>query len=88
MYYSLPIWIQSWNTRHIQNQYIGFVRLLVLRRLLFNSPFNRDSFDFGDPTFWKGNGKMAAFFANDAQLRTLNAYRGSKRFLYMNRTFF
>ncbi len=55
---------------------------------LFTSPFNRDSFDFGDPTFWEGIGKMAAFFANDEQLRTMNANRGSKHFLYMNRTFF
>lgn len=55
---------------------------------LFTSPFNRESFDFGDPTFWEGIGKMAAFFANDEQLRTMNANRGSKHFLYMNRTFF
>ena len=31
---------------------------------------------------------MAAFFANDEQLRTMNANRGSKHFLYMNRAFF
>jgi hypothetical protein len=32
--------------------------------------------------------KMAEFFSQDQTIRKMNANRGSKHFLYMNRTFF
>ncbi|TDS14479.1 ABC1 family protein [Maribacter caenipelagi] len=55
---------------------------------LFTSPFHKDDFDFGDEVFW---GKIAALgeqFSSDKQIRKMNGNRGSKHFLYMNRTFF
>ena len=55
---------------------------------LFTAPFNRDRFDFANPEFWDGIGKMAEFFSQDQTIRKMNANRGSKHFLYMNRTFF
>ena len=55
---------------------------------LFTSPFHNDNFNFGDEVFW---GKIAALgeqFSSDKQIRKMNGNRGSKHFLYMNRTFF
>tara|TARA_R110002126_G_scaffold8951_1_gene41097 strand:- start:2078 stop:3388 length:1311 start_codon:yes stop_codon:yes gene_type:complete len=55
---------------------------------LFTSPFHNERFDFGDEVFW---GKIAALgeqFSSDKQIRKMNGNRGSKHFLYMNRTFF
>jgi predicted unusual protein kinase regulating ubiquinone biosynthesis (AarF/ABC1/UbiB family) len=55
---------------------------------LFTSPFHNEDFDFGDEVFW---GKIAALgeqFSSDKQIRKMNGNRGSKHFLYMNRTFF
>ncbi|TLF43120.1 ABC1 kinase family protein [Maribacter aurantiacus] len=55
---------------------------------LFTSPFHEETFDFGSADFW---GKIAALseqYASDKQIRKMNGNRGSKHFLYMNRTFF
>ncbi|WP_046744375.1 ABC1 kinase family protein [Kordia zhangzhouensis] len=55
---------------------------------LFTTPFNVDTFDFSDEVFF---GKIAAIgerYAKNTQLRSMNGNRGSKHFIYMNRTFF
>ncbi|WP_300027809.1 AarF/ABC1/UbiB kinase family protein [uncultured Maribacter sp.] len=55
---------------------------------LFTSPFHNENFNFGNEVFW---GKIAALgeqFSSDKQIRKMNGNRGSKHFLYMNRTFF
>ena len=55
---------------------------------LFTSPFNQEEFDFGDPTFWGKIADLSEHYASDKQIRKMNGNRGSKHFLYMNRTFF
>jgi predicted unusual protein kinase regulating ubiquinone biosynthesis (AarF/ABC1/UbiB family) len=65
-----------------------FTKLFREMLQLFTAPFNRDRFDFANPEFWDGIGKMAEFFSQDQTIRKMNANRGSKHFLYMNRTFF
>lgn len=65
-----------------------FTKLFTEMLQLFTAPFNADKFDFADPEFWEGIGKMAEFFSQDQTIRKMNANRGSKHFLYMNRTFF
>ncbi len=55
---------------------------------LFTSPFAHETFDFGDETFWNRIASLSDKFQNDAELRKMDAGRGSKHFLYMNRTFF
>ncbi|NER17920.1 ABC1 kinase family protein [Spongiivirga citrea] len=55
---------------------------------LFTSPFAHETFDFGDETFWNRIASLSDKFQNDAKLRKMDAGRGSKHFLYMNRTFF
>ncbi|TVZ15080.1 ABC1 kinase family protein [Maribacter sp. MAR_2009_72] len=55
---------------------------------LFTSPFHTDEFDFGDEAFWSKIADLGEQFSSDKQLRKMNGNRGSKHFLYMNRTFF
>ncbi len=55
---------------------------------LFTSPFNGETFDFGDDAFWSQIADLSQRYANDEQIRKMNGNRGSKHFLYMNRTFF
>ena len=55
---------------------------------LFTSPFNAEEFDFNDEVFWSRITELSEHYANDTQIRKMNGNRGSKHFLYMNRTFF
>ena len=55
---------------------------------LFTSPFHNEEFDFGDEVFWGEIGDLGENFASDKQIRKMSGNRGSKHFLYMNRTFF
>ncbi|RZS93122.1 ABC1 kinase family protein [Aquimarina brevivitae] len=55
---------------------------------LFTKPFNSETFDFGDDTFWKKITELSEKYSKDTELRKMNGNRGSKHFLYMNRTFF
>jgi predicted unusual protein kinase regulating ubiquinone biosynthesis (AarF/ABC1/UbiB family) len=55
---------------------------------LFTSPFNKDVFDFGDPIFWGNIASLSERYANDPKIKKMNGNRGSKHFLYINRTFF
>jgi predicted unusual protein kinase regulating ubiquinone biosynthesis (AarF/ABC1/UbiB family) len=65
-----------------------FTKLFREMLQLFTAPFNSNRFDFANPEFWEGIGRMAEFFSQDKTIRKMNANRGSKHFLYMNRTFF
>ena len=56
--------------------------------LLFTSPFNSETFDFGADDFWSQIADLSQRYAKDEQIRKMNGNRGSKHFLYMNRTFF
>lgn len=55
---------------------------------LFTKPFQSATFDFADEGFFGAIGKLGEKFANDTNLRKMNGNRGSKHFIYMNRTFF
>lgn len=55
---------------------------------LFTSPFHNENFDFGDAAFWKKITILSEKYSKDTELRKMNGNRGSKHFLYMNRTFF
>ena len=55
---------------------------------LFTKPFHGDFFDFSDEDFFGQIATMGEEFAKDTQLRKMNGNRGSKHFLYINRTFF
>ncbi|MFN9113801.1 MAG: AarF/UbiB family protein, partial [Bacteroidota bacterium] len=55
---------------------------------LFTQPFHSDFFDFSSDEFFGEIAKMGEEFTKDSQLRKMNGNRGSKHFLYINRTFF
>ncbi|MGB5818122.1 MAG: AarF/UbiB family protein [Saonia sp.] len=55
---------------------------------LFTSPFNEVHFDFGADDFWTRIADLSERYAKDDQIRKMNGNRGSKHFLYINRTFF
>jgi predicted unusual protein kinase regulating ubiquinone biosynthesis (AarF/ABC1/UbiB family) len=55
---------------------------------LFTSPFHGDSFDFADEEFWSSITALSEKYSKDTELRKMNGNRGSKHFLYINRTFF
>lgn len=55
---------------------------------LFTKPFQRETFDFSDEAFFQSIAQLGERFANDTNLKKMNGNRGSKHFIYMNRTFF
>lgn len=55
---------------------------------LFTKPFKEETFDFSDETFFDSIAKLGERFTNDTNLKKMNGNRGSKHFIYMNRTFF
>ena len=55
---------------------------------LFTKPFQSETFDFADETFFESIAKLGERFSNDTNLKKMNGNRGSKHFIYMNRTFF
>jgi predicted unusual protein kinase regulating ubiquinone biosynthesis (AarF/ABC1/UbiB family) len=55
---------------------------------LFTKPFQTDTFDFADSGFWDEISSLSEKYSNDKELRKMNGNRGSKHFLYINRTFF
>ena len=55
---------------------------------LFTKPFQTEDFDFSDAEFFNNIALLGERFAKDTNLRKMNGNRGSKHFIYMNRTFF
>ena len=55
---------------------------------IFTSPFHKETFDFGDEGFWSQIANLSERYSKDEQIRKMNGNRGSKHFLYINRTFF
>ena len=49
---------------------------------------HQEIFDFGDPVFWARIAALSERFSRDEDLKKMNGSRGSRHFLYMNRTFF
>ncbi|RDK85621.1 ABC1 kinase family protein [Marinirhabdus gelatinilytica] len=55
---------------------------------LFTQPFHHERFDFSDKNFFGKIAEMSDKYSKDPELRKMNGNRGSKHFLYINRTFF
>ena len=65
-----------------------FTELFKEMLSLFTSPFHEEEFDFGSDIFWSRIADLSERYSKDEQIRKMNGNRGSKHFLYMNRTFF
>ena len=55
---------------------------------LFTKPFHGETFDFSDEEFFGKIADLSDKYSKDTELRKMNGNRGSKHFLYINRTFF
>jgi predicted unusual protein kinase regulating ubiquinone biosynthesis (AarF/ABC1/UbiB family) len=55
---------------------------------LFTQPFHQDEFDFSDPEFFDQIASLGSKYAKSSELKEMNGNRGSKHFIYINRTFF
>ena len=65
-----------------------FTKLFHELLSLFTQPFQSETFNFSDPEFFEKIANLGEKFSKDTQLRKMNGNRGSKHFIYMNRTFF
>jgi predicted unusual protein kinase regulating ubiquinone biosynthesis (AarF/ABC1/UbiB family) len=55
---------------------------------LFTQPFHNETFDFSDPKFFDAITELGQRYSKSTELRKMNGNRGSKHFIYINRTFF
>ena len=55
---------------------------------VFTQPIQSEVFDFAQPEFQAQIAALSEKFASDKTLRKMNGNRGSKHFIYVNRTFF
>lgn len=55
---------------------------------LFTQPFQSETFDFSDAGFFKRLSDLGTAYSKNTALRNMNGNRGSRHFIYMNRTFF
>ena len=55
---------------------------------VFTLPFHVAIFDFSNPEFFSKIGDLAERYSKSTELRKFNGNRGSKHFIYINRTFF
>lgn len=55
---------------------------------LFTQPLHAEVFDFSDNQFFGKIAELGEKYSKNTELRKMNGNRGSKHFIYMNRTFF
>lgn len=54
----------------------------------FTQPFREETFNFSDTDFFDKLGAIGERYFKDTKTKKMNANRGSRHFIYMNRTFF
>ena len=55
---------------------------------LFTQPFQQEVFDFSDAAFFGKIAELGERYSKSTDLKKMNGNRGSKHFIYINRTFF
>lgn len=55
---------------------------------LFTQPFHGDTFDFSDGVFFGKIANLSQKYAQSTEIKKMNGNRGSRHFIYINRTFF
>lgn len=65
-----------------------FAELFYEMLSLFTQPFHSENFDFADEEFFGKIAELSTKYSKDTEIRKMNGNRGSKHFLYINRTFF
>jgi predicted unusual protein kinase regulating ubiquinone biosynthesis (AarF/ABC1/UbiB family) len=68
---------------------IAFFKELFYEMLsLFTEPFQQEGFDFSDENFFGKIAELGQKYSKSTELKKVNGNRGSKHFIYINRTFF
>ena len=68
---------------------VAFFTTMFHRLLsLFTRPFQNEYFDFSDITFFSQITELGKELSTSTELRKMNGNRGSRHFIYVNRTFF
>jgi len=71
-----------------KEEIVYFTQMFYDLLSLFTQPFQGETFDFSDPEFFGNIAQLGERFSKDTNLKKMNGNRGSKHFIYMNRTFF
>lgn len=68
---------------------LDFFRAMFHEMLsLFTQPFHLETFDFSDENFFGKITELGTKYSKSTELKNMNGNRGSKHFIYINRTFF
>jgi predicted unusual protein kinase regulating ubiquinone biosynthesis (AarF/ABC1/UbiB family) len=67
---------------------VFFSKLFHEMLSLFTQPFHNDTFDFSDEKFFGQIAELGERYSKSTEIRNMNGNRGSKHFIYINRTFF
>ena len=65
-----------------------FAKLFYELLELFTRPFNQEKFDFSDESFFQEIADLGQKYAKVSDMKGMNTNRGSRHFIYLNRTFF
>lgn len=65
-----------------------FTQIFYELLYLFTVPFQSETFDFEDPEFFNAIADLGQKYAKTTTIKGRNANRGSRHFIYLNRTFF
>lgn len=71
-----------------KEEIVYFTQMFYDLLSLFTKPFQSENFDFSNEEFFNDIAQLGERFSKDTNLRKMNGNRGSKHFIYMNRTFF
>ena len=71
-----------------KDEIVYFTQMFYDLLSLFTKPFQSENFDFSNEKFFNDIAQLGERFSKDTNLRKMNGNRGSKHFIYMNRTFF
>ncbi|WP_430400533.1 ABC1 kinase family protein [Flavobacterium sp.] len=67
---------------------VFFSKLFHEMLSLFTQPFHEKTFDFSDEKFFGQIAELGERYSKSTEIRNMNGNRGSKHFIYINRTFF
>ena len=71
------------------NEEVAFFTTMFHEMLsLFTQPFHSDTFDFSNAEFFGKIAELGERYSKSTDLKKMNGNRGSKHFIYINRTFF
>ena len=67
---------------------VFFIEIFHEMLSLFTQPFQSDQFDFSNEQFFGSLAALGEKFSKNSELKNRNGNRGSRHFIYVNRTFF